>query len=250
MNSNIDTTEASHLLQELLRVQHSFQGCTSSSSLLAVARLVPGLDLASWQKLAADAALSGWCALEMTENGQYRCQWQSLADAMPAEDSLSASLHISPFMQQLDREIIRARRGQSEVSLVVFEVGENSDVLVDRLSEILRETAEPCDSTSEMGNGRCALLLPGAGIYKAQDIAERVCMRFNEKNQHCRAGIACARGGIADPAVLVQQAAEALNQAAASGRAVCVHCVQTKEELIPETLVQTNEKRFLFGGDC
>ena len=260
MNSNTEHSEAPELLRELLQMQRALPLRDNSAPLLAVARLVPGLDMEAWRKMADAAALNGWCALEMTDDGRYRCQWQDLADALPACGSLDASLQLSPFMRQLDKEILRAKRGQSEVSLILFaahggreSTAEHAAATTEsnaKLAALLRENAECCDSMGSMGAGRCALLLPGAGMYKAQNVAETVCARLNGEGNVCAAGIATAKGKGAEAGALVRQAAAALDTALTRGLTVLVADTPKLPEFPADTLVQCNEKRFLFGGEC
>ncbi len=170
---------------------------------------------------------------------------------MPACDNLSARLLSDPALQrELETESLRARRGRCALSLALFAsvdrcADENAAALLSRI----RETASPCDSLGRLSDGTYALVLPGAGIFKAQSMVDDILRPLEDTDAAWAAGIAGAEAGEnADAEKLLREARNALKAGIdRPGRAVVYR--ETEEALsIRRTLVHSHEKRFLFSG--
>lgn len=182
-------------------------------------------------------------------------------------DPLTGTLRSTAFLQQLETEIHRVRRGRAELSLVCFSLHAQEDILAQHgaqalqmarqaLSLCLKEYLLPCDCVGCISTGHSALLLPGAGAFKAQAQVEKIlkeCAAQGLRTQHGAfiphffAGIACANGQTAEPQNLVQEALTAL-EAAARCSSSCAVFRETANGGLYQTLVHSNEKRFLFSG--
>ena len=110
-----------------------------------------------------------------------------------------------------------------------------------------RATLLTCDSVVTLGAGRIALLLPGAGAFKAQALAEELL----EQAPQSALGVGVASGGEEcqdHPDTLIRQADQALDAALRDGQSLRVYR-QPKQTLEHrKTLVHSDEKRFLFSG--
>ena len=159
----------------------------------------------------------------------------------------------SDFQIELEMEGLRASRGGCPLSLVLFEPvlrdTRGREVPAQELLRCIELHASPCDSLGLLPGMRYALILPGAGVFRAQTIVENILQSFAHTGLSCMAGIAGAK----DPEnihaeILLQQAATALGQNPDQSVAIRVYREQTEGLALRKTLVHSHEKRFLFSG--
>ena len=158
----------------------------------------------------------------------------------------------SDFQHELEMESLRARRGRCPLSLALFEPKfqekNNSATGARELLRCIERHASPCDSLGLLPQMRYALALPGAGIFKAQNITENILQEFENSGFTCAAGIAGAElPENACAETLLQQAIAALRQIQVQGGKISVYREQETLSL-RKTLVHSHEKRFLFSG--
>jgi len=160
----------------------------------------------------------------------------------------------SDFRHELEMESLRARRGRCPLSLVLFAPvcrdARGSEADAEELLRCIELHASPCDSLGLLPEMRYALVLPGAGVFRAQTVAENILRSFAHTGRTCAVGIA----GTEDPEnicadTLLQRADAALrhipDQAADTIR---VYREQADVLSLRKTLVHSHEKRFLFSG--
>ena len=157
------------------------------------------------------------------------------------------------FQRELEMESLRAKRGRCPLSLVLFapkfqgKNGKNTDD--QELLRCIAVHASPCDSLGRLPEKRYALVLPGAGVFRAQNIAESILQHYENSGYNCAAGIAsvelpentCAE-------TLLQQASAALQQIQNQDGNISVYREQAEVLSLRKTLVHSHEKRFLFSG--
>ena len=157
------------------------------------------------------------------------------------------------FQHALEMESLRAQRGRCPLSLVLFAPKfQNTDSKEADARELLRciEThASPCDSLGLLPKMRYALVLPGAGVFMAQNITQSILQRLEKSGYACTAGIASAElSANACAATLLQQAITALSQLRDQDGNISVYREQAHILSPSRTLVHSHEKRFLFSG--
>ncbi|MEG2172774.1 MAG: diguanylate cyclase [Desulfovibrionaceae bacterium] len=182
-------------------------------------------------------------------------------------DPLTCTLCSTAFLHQLETEIYRVRRGRSELALVCFSLHGQEDITRlhgpeavqlahQALVLCLKECVLPCDCIGHISTGHNALILPGAGAFKAQAHIEKIlkdCAGQGLRTPHGAfmphflAGIACASGSNALAKNLIHEALNALEKARNSSNFCAVHRDACPTNLY-QTLVHSNEKRFLFSG--
>jgi hypothetical protein len=157
------------------------------------------------------------------------------------------------FQHELKMESLRAKRGHCPLSLVLFapkfQDANNKEADARELLRCIEIHASPCDSLGILPQVRYALVLPGAGIFRAQTITENILQRFEKSRHTCTAGIASAE--IPENAcaeTLLQQAITALSQIPVQEGRISVYREQTQALSLRKTLVHSHEKRFLFSG--
>jgi len=159
----------------------------------------------------------------------------------------------SDFRHELEMESLRARRGRCPLSLVLFAPtfldahGREADA--EELLRCIELHASPCDSLGLLSEMRYALVLPGAGVFRAQTLAENILQSFAHTGRTCTAGIAGTEGPENICAeILLQQADAALHHIPEQSGAIRVYREQTEALSLRKTLVHSHEKRFLFSG--
>lgn len=112
------------------------------------------------------------------------------------------------------------------------------------LGSAIRERMLSCDSLETLEAGHYALVLPGAGLFKALALVEEI-LKAAPESVHA-VGIAVGTGK-APAESLLEQAVQALRDALRTGESVRAYraAAHTHER---DTLVHSNEKRFLFQG--
>lgn len=245
-----------------------------------VARLVNGLSLQDWQDFAHSHPESGWYALPLPADA---AQDSRLADVEPGPEQdfparlsapeLARALRDEMFMDQLNRELLRLSRTGGSICLMSAAAtgmgelrqsqGEKAVAGVENLlREALQGILDACDSLGSLARGRFIALLPGVGQLKARRLAGHVQQAFAEaaagffssRQLSGAEGPECAIGilnVVQDSRLragrLLSQAAEVLDTAIAAEKPH-FHQVFSNEYWDEATLVQTNEKRFLFFG--
>lgn len=182
-------------------------------------------------------------------------------------DPLTCILRSTPFLHHLEIEMHRVRRGRSECALICFSLHGKEDIVQQHGPEALQVARQalvlslktyalPCDCIGYIASGHSALLLPGAGAFKAQSHVEKILKECASQGlrtacgafmPHFVAGIACASGGNAQVETLVQEALSALDTAR-TNNAFCAVFRENGPSNLYQTLVHSNEKRFLFSG--
>ncbi|MDR0466240.1 MAG: hypothetical protein LBH94_02655 [Deltaproteobacteria bacterium] len=157
------------------------------------------------------------------------------------------------FRRELESESRRAIRGRCPLSLVLFAPKfQDARDKEANARELLRRIAphmSPCDSLGLLPEMRHALLLPGAGVFGAQNIASGILQSLEQSGIACTAGIASADfSENAGAETLLQQAVVALREIKGRNGAIGVYREQADTLALRKTLVHSHEKRFLFSG--
>jgi hypothetical protein len=157
------------------------------------------------------------------------------------------------FQRELERESLRAKRGRCPLSLVLFapkfQDARSKEANARELLRCIESQASPCDSLGLLPEMRYALVLPGAGVFSAQNIAAGILQSFAPSGNTCTAGIASAElPENACAETLLQQAIAALRQNREEEGAISVYREQAEKLSLHKTLVHSHEKRFLFSG--
>jgi diguanylate cyclase (GGDEF)-like protein len=243
------------------------------SDLLALLRLVPGLSLEQWPQLAETLGLKDWLAVPLAgDEAPFLEQLgRTLEDlAFQTEhDPLTGLPNRRAFDRTMDREVERSRRAGVSLTVAVLDL-DNFKRLNDTHGhpcgdEALMETARILltgirryDLAARIGGEEFALVFPETGMTRAGGIMERILVSLRQVRLGCgksirltaSVGLACTKGrGERSPADLMEAADKALYQAKAEGkdRIVAAPLLDLAAP-VRATLVEANEKRFLFTG--
>ena len=169
-----------------------------------------------------------------------------------AESSLRP-LAGTAFRRELEKESLRAKRGRCALSLVLFapqlQDADNTEKPARELLRCIEVHTSPCDSLGLLPEMRYALVLPGAGVFRAQNITESILRDFARSGVRCTAGIAGVElAENASAETLLQQAVTALRLIQDQNHTINVYREQAETLSLRKTLVHSHEKRFLFSG--
>lgn len=265
--------ELDALRQALLQQARSF-GHNSDNS-LAIVRFFNGVDLKTWNKISKEHNLELWLPLELDKTSQqgldFLCrQLESLA-FQKDHDPLTNLPNRRLFSQNLEAELQRQERCQSDLSLVILDldhfkqVNDNyghacGDEVLKTLAYNLTSLKRPYDVACRLGGEEFALLLPGASALRAKAIVQRILFVMREhtfsspdgaKNFKVTfsAGIAHLKGGdICKAEQLLELADSAMYKAKNLGRNNIVAEIASQNSQPENSMVQSDEKLFLFFG--
>jgi diguanylate cyclase (GGDEF)-like protein len=180
-------------------------------------------------------------------------------------DGLTGLFNYRHFSDLLENEVERSRRSGLPLALIMVDLDHfkqlndtwgheaGNHVLV-QVAKVLREGVRRIDAVCRYGGEEMAIVLPGARLTRAVQVAERLRehieqLRFEAGGESLRIsasfGVAVLRGTeVSDVSSLVQAADEMLYQAKAQGRNRVCHPPLIAET--PETQVTRDEKRALL----
>lgn len=286
MNSN---AELQALLKEQILAGAVPQGEMTGDDMLVMG-LVRGITESGWRDFCACQPKSQWCVQPVRgmcvagpggncgtgQQGEIaKCARALVSTARQTNGpAMFGTLSNDLFLCKLNRELLRLRRGVGDLSLISTAIQERrrlcvaiGEKTVERLEQLLAETMlaklEACDSLSVLSPGHYTALLSNMGQIKARFLADSVQETFvglarpylpgggitAGQAVKCAVGLVCisqdTQGSAAELLARVDSALEkALQQKDG-------HIQQESPSILASaTLVNSNEKRFLFfGGD-
>lgn len=262
MDSNADFDD---LLTELRELRDA--GKDGEPELL-VLRRVQGMTPEKWQAFRQRYPNSRWGALPLNDSAVTRAlrdlMDRSTSDLCPdacpplrATDHVLARMLCSDlFLAQMERDLQRLQRSGGQLSLICMDLtaearaGARCTHIMVQLAGIVAQAMEPCDTLGALPDRGIALMLPGFGPLRARALAVRLRERYLNE---CQPGDACGFAvlSLAQPmrltvAELLDRIAPLLDRARRQTDSVQCETVNTLRQ--PDTLVQSQEKRFLFFG--
>lgn len=223
---------------------------------MLVARYVCHLSPNDWKEFCKKFPNNNWGAVSLSNPllGQ-------LADITPDTwgTKMLLALTTEAFVTQIQRELARLARMGGELSLVgAMPVSKRAsdaqqEKLMTLLGEVLLANLEICDSLGLTTQGYPAILMLGAGQFRARNLAESIQRQFAKKASKICKDATCAVGivgmcqgenlGAQD---LLTRLATSLQEAMTDEQ----HIRQMGPDSLDarSTLVQSSEKRFLFFG--
>ena len=250
------STDFSNLAAELAALDAGTRGDS-----MLVARLLRHMTPGRWQKFCKAYPANQWVALPLSSLPAERIADLAAGSSRAAED-FAAVLSAEVLAGQLRRELIRIRRTGGALSLVgaaaLPATGREDRAIQVRLTaflaELLEERLEACDSLGATSRGHPVALLPGTGELASRHIAEQVQRAFAKrassigKDASCALGLITVSQGEQDDAARLIARVDAAIAAAIEGQKGRIHQIGPEAAGDRDTLVHSNEKRFLFFG--
>lgn len=269
------------LIEELIALRDelcsmSKISCDGSSQdrMLGLCRLLPDLDLKSWEKISSDKNLNDWLAIPVKGDAYpHLKRIQQNLEELSYErdhDPLTGLANRRAFERILDLEIERSRRNKTPVALALMDIDNFKDIndthghavgdaVLVKLSGLIGSIKRRYDVAARIGGDELAVILPGIGQVRSSKVLSRFMedlrnFSFNGNNGGssfnvtCSVGLASYRGAISySVREFVKLADEALYEAKKQGRnRVSVASMPEIDRVFKRTLVQADEKRLLF----
>ena len=268
--SNLSSDET--LLGELEALENLINEGASGNGLTAIIRLIR--DGSSWPELARQKKLDKWLVLPLGQDKfpALRRLQQHLETLtfQKDHDGLSGLRNRHAFDQALAMELERASRFKSPLSLCIMDLDNFKavndtyghpcgDKVIQAMASILVSETRKTDIAARIGGEEFALILPCTGLLRAHKLLERILAAVREARVDCdqtpqaftcSMGLASYRGKhVPDPERLMAEADHALYKAKSSGKNRLESApILDLSQGLDQTLVQQNEKRFLFSS--
>jgi len=241
-----------------------------------VFRLFHGVTPEEWESLAARHDFRQWLTLPINGNAfPHLRQIQQTLEKLAYQtdhDALTGLANRRAFDRILDIEIERSKRTRTPLSLAILDLDNfkhvndtyghpKGDEVLERFAEQLQASTRRYDLAARFGGEEFALIMAGSGVVKAQRLLDRLLGEFRAMefttpegdatfSVTCSVGLTCYKGGAPITGdALVKLADDALYKAKAAGKdRVKVSKLSFVDNVPNDTLVQANEKQFLFGG--
>ncbi len=269
------------IMAQLLQ-SHVVHDTGGERSCLAITKLASCMTLEDWQALLQDPELSGikdWIAFPLEgDTMPFLKHLQARLDELAYQtehDGLTGLYNRRAFDRLLAHELNRAQRQHSRLGLVVLDIDNFKQVndtyghpcgdeVLQVLAQILTSGKRGYDIAARTGGEEFSLILPGVGARRARAMVERLLGVFHEHVFSCgpeghtlppfqctfSAGMALTRGtSRVSPKEFLSLADQALYRAKENGKARVEGSHAGDEEIMTRaTLVQSNEKQFLFAA--
>lgn len=276
---NFPEDELASELVALQRELGEFAGKTSETvpaESVWVFRLIKGMTPDDWESLAVRHDLSQWLTLPVDGNAfPHLKRFQETLEKLAYQtdhDPLTGLANRRAFDRSLDIELERSKRTRTPLSLAILDLDDfkrvndtyghpKGDEVLARFAKQLRASTRRYDMAARFGGEEFALIMAGSGLVKAQRLLDRLLGEFraiefaspdggDTFSVTCSVGLTCYKGGAPlTGEKLVKLADDALYEAKAAGKdQVKVSKLFFVDNVPNDTLVQANEKQFLFGG--
>lgn len=268
------------LVAELSALQSELGGLLEEETLDAdavwVFRLFQGVSQKRWSDLSAKHDFNKWLTLPINGDAfPHLKHFQETLERLMYQtdhDALTGLANRRAFDRTLDIEMERSKRAKTPLSLAIFDLDNfksindtqghpKGDEVLQIFAKKLEQTTRRYDLAARYGGEEFALIMAGSGVVKAQRLLRRLLKEFREIefqttdgaatfNVTCSVGLTCYKGTIDFEAEdLLKLADDALYEAKSSGKdQVKVSKLPFVDNVPNDTLVQANEKQFLFGG--
>ncbi len=256
-NSSLIRVKPEELAEELIQAHRTLllqkKGVEPSPSYFVVAKLVSHMSQENWEKICTECLPDGWCALELSANSAFAHMANlTTAKKLHSPELIGQMLLAAPFLQQLEHEVLRTRRSPSSLALVQFSIADNCPCPLEKAIHIMYEAIQKhgavCDALGILDPQHAALILPGASTFKAQNLVESILHDCMQQQLSLHAGIAVLTSGDCQRQKLLDNAAIALQNALQENVPMRMYIKSNTSLNETRTLVQSHEKRFLFGG--
>lgn len=259
------------LLGELQTLERLIPTAPAGTGLMALIRLLDSG--ASWPQLLEQHHLTHWLAVPLDQDAfpaltALREQLDAL-NFQKDHDSLTGLRNRRAFDRELALEVERAGRFKAALSLCLLDLDNFKrindahghpcgDSVIRAMADILRDSTRKIDIAARVGGEEFALILPGTGLLRSQKLLERILESVRAARVACDTttiaftcsmGLASYRGKQApDAQRLYAEADKALYRAKHDGKnRIEAAPLLDLKPIEDQTLVQQNEKRFLFS---
>ncbi|MBG0789556.1 MAG: GGDEF domain-containing protein [Desulfovibrionaceae bacterium] len=268
-------TELSVLQEELAEFARE-HGAVDGGDAVWIFRLVQGVTPDEWESLTERHDFKQWLTLPINSDAfpHLKLVQQTLERLtyQTDHDALTGLANRRAFDRTLDIEIERSKRTRTPLSLAILDLDNfkhvndtyghpKGDEVLARFARQLKASTRRYDLAARFGGEEFALIMAGSGVVKAQRLLNRLLGEFREIefdtpdggdvfSVTCSVGLTCYKGSVPmTDEQLIKLADDALYEAKAAGKdQVRISKLAFADNVPNDTLVQANEKQFLFGG--
>lgn len=242
---------------------------------LVLARLIRNITPEDWKDISTDPRFKHWVAIPLNEDiFPFLAHQEDRFDTFTYSgdsDPLTGLYNRRRFLQMLDMEFQRAKWEGGDLCLALFRLLEFEELcttsghacgdhVLSAFGKLLSKVKRDSDLASRLGGEQFALLLPGLGPNKAQALLDKFVRTFGALNFTCKGsesfsvsvntGMVHSKGNVnLRSKDLLSLAEKAISQAGQMGRNRIVVTHTRERRVFPKTtMVQSDEKRFLFTG--
>jgi len=247
-------------------------GCREA---LALVRVVNGVGHDDWTNFVSLHGLENWLGIPLHGKlGKSVAQLLSIQEKLAFErdhDALTGICNRGYFDRRLAREIERALRARTELSIIYIDLDnfknindtyghDCGDIVLQRLGQVLHTSVRPYDLASRIGGEEFVVILPATSYWAGLMFGNRILEAFS-KEVFTRGDASFSMtfsGGVSSlslldedkrsDAELLKSADMALYEAKRKGKNNITLAESSRLAKDRESLVQAQEKQFLFSS--
>lgn len=263
-------------LQKELKDHSTIDPNSGLTDAIWVFRQFQGVTPEQWEELASKHDFKQWLSLPINGDAfPHLKKFQATLEQLVYQtdhDALTGLANRRAFDRILDVELERTKRSRTPLSLAILDLDNfksindtyghpKGDEVLQAFARQLKSSTRRYDLAARYGGEEFGLIMAGSGVVKAKHLLERLLSEL--KNTEftttdgnstftvtCSVGLTCYKGTTEITAEeLLELADGALYEAKEAGKdQIKVSKLPFVDKLPNETLVQANEKQFLFGG--
>lgn len=258
-----------------LLLDHPDTGAEANES-LALVRVLSSVSHEEWETFASSHGLENWLSLSLDRTAS-----EAVAELLARQerlayqrdhDALTGIANRGCFNRKLEAEVDRAIRSQSELSLLCLDLDnfksvndtyghDCGDAVLKRLGSVLAASVRHYDIPARVGGEEFAVILPSTSCWTGVMLANRILDLFRKEVFNCgncrfsmtfSGGVSCLSllgGESKTGAALYKSADKALYAAKSNGKNTITLMECDKICKDRTTLVQAQEKQFLFSSE-
>ncbi len=270
-----DESVATEISKVVEYIHTALKNHLTTNESLALIKLFPSFPIELWNEYALTNQLKNWLAIPIKQDLR-----STLAALVSFQDTLSKQRYTDPltgignrgyFNKHFQHEFVRSVRSGEDLTLIIFDLDKFKnindtfghacgDMVLQEFAKMLTSSTRPYDYVARIGGEEFAVILPNTNTWTGLNLGDRLRKKLSEMSFTWKNKVfsITVSGGVASMSsmkkkvstdTLFHDADTALYQAKNEGRnrIVLAHSSRPIQEY--STLVQADEKRFLFSNN-
>jgi len=255
-------------------VRNELKASPNCGEALALVRVVNGASAEDWQRFASTHSLENWLCIPLhCDLGESVEQLLSVQEKLAFQrdhDALTGIGNRGYFNRRFESEVERALRSHTEISIIYIDLDNFKnindsyghscgDTVLKRLGQVLQSSVRHYDIAARLGGEEFAVILPATSCWSGVMLGNRILEAFNKEVFTCGDSTFSMTfsGGVSSLALLdddkktgeelLKSADAALYQAKHKGKNNITLAESSRMVRDRDSLVQAQEKQFLFS---